>query len=269
MKNYSYFSIIRKTTLQILDIFNDIQVKRYDKNGNVIKVIGNVPLRFGPKSKIWNWIEQKNFDVVLPAISVYFSGIEYDTERVAGIQGRVLGNPNYTSGIYSKIDKPVPYDLLYKVTIWTKYYEDLNQILENVLPYFQPFVYITIKEPVTKDLLNFRVDLEGISSGSNEDYSVEDRRVISWDLSIRVKALLFKFIDTDAGKLIKTIYVHWWGRDATAVYSNIDGTEYTVLSSPKIGSAEDIAMSVTRGIDYDGGILDWEYSIYEPGDKYQ
>jgi hypothetical protein len=258
----------------VLDIFNEQMVRRYDSSGNVVKTIGKVPVRFGPKEKWWHeW--SKHFDRVLPAISVYFTGIEFDNERNAGIHSRHIGSPNYDTGLYSKLEKPAPYDLLYTATIWARYNEDINQILENILPYFQPYVFITIAEPVTGDYLNVRVELEGVTNNSNTEYGHEEHRIISWDLNIRAKTWLFKA--EEIGDLIKRVYVHWWGYDSTVVYSNIDGTGYQMVkpSSKFITGrrggnrwAADIALSVTTGLDYAGGVLDWEYRIWEPGDRW-
>lgn len=272
--SYSHFNLIRHTTIQILDLLNGQTVKRYDKNGNVVKQISRVPVRFGPKAK-WHHMWEKSFDRILPAISVYFSGIEFDSERNAGIHSRHLGSPNYTTGLYSKLDKPAPYDLLYLVTLWARYNEDINQILENILPYFRPYVFVTIDEPITGDYLNVRVEMESVTNNSNTEYTHEEARVISWDIGLRAKTWLFKAETT--GDLIKKVYVHWWGYDSTRVYSNIDGTSYQMVQpSPKVHSgrrgggrwAQDIALSITEGISYTGGVLDFDYDIFEPGSRW-
>jgi len=266
MKAYAYFYAIRNTTIQFLDLFNDIQVRRYDKNGNVIKTIGKVPLRYGPKSKIWNWIQQKQFDPVLPAISVFMTGIAYDPDRQSGAHARCVVDPNFISGLFTRIPKPAPYNVTYKVTIWSKYQEDLNQILENVLPHFRPFVYITLTGPTNGDFINLRTDLDSASPTGNEEYSVEDRRIITWDLEFTVRTWIFRGIDTNSN-LIKKIYIDYFGHDSTVVHS-VDGTTITIITgNDQFRESQHIAKTVTEGLDISGGVLDWEYSIYEPGDK--
>ena len=270
MKSYGYYKVIRNTTLQILDLFNDITVKRYSKDGSIEKIIGKVPIRFGPKDKLWNWVKQKDWDVVLPRLSLFFKGISLDPNRLKGLHTKVIGTPDYGEGTYSAVEKVTPYSFDYQLTVWCKFYEDLNQILENLLPWFSPFVPITIKSPGEDKLLNFKVSLTGASNNTSDHYSTNDRRLIVWDLSFKVQALLFGAIDPDDNKLIKKAYTHWWGKDSTASYSNIDGTSYyqVQLSGKENRNYEDVALGVTTGIDYTAGVLDWEYAIYEPGSKY-
>lgn len=265
MKNYVYFHTLRDTLIQFLDQFNNITVKRYDETGTVIKTIGKVPLRVGPKSKIWNFLEQRDFDVVLPTISVHISGITFDAERHAGATTSQIINPDYGGGLYTKVERPTPYNVSYKMTLWAKYIEDMNQILENILPFFTPYTFITITGPSSGDFLNLKCALENASQTTGEDYGVEERRVLTWDLEFVVSTWLYKVAEENQN-LIKKIYAHYWGYDATVVYSNIDGTVYTVDSAKGAFNSQNIEKTVDWGNSKTGGVLDWDYGVYSPGD---
>ena len=48
MKNYYYYQAFRKTTVQFLDLFNDIKIRRYDRGGNFVKYV-EVPVKYSDK----------------------------------------------------------------------------------------------------------------------------------------------------------------------------------------------------------------------------
>ena len=80
MKNYYYYEVFRKTVTQFLDIFNDINIKRYDDSGCFLKNV-NVPLKYAPKEKIWYWLNERKQDETLPIMAVTMQGVEYSLER--------------------------------------------------------------------------------------------------------------------------------------------------------------------------------------------
>ena len=52
MENYFYFSSLRKTILQFLDMFNNINIAKYDSDGTIIKYV-KVPIKLAPKQKFY------------------------------------------------------------------------------------------------------------------------------------------------------------------------------------------------------------------------
>ena len=84
--DYFYNQTLRKMTIAFGQIFNNIQIKRKDSNGNVVQSI-RVPLAYAPKEKFLTRLDQqpnlndRQFAVTLPRLSFEITGLSYDGER--------------------------------------------------------------------------------------------------------------------------------------------------------------------------------------------
>ena len=87
---------------------------------------------------------------------------------------------------------PVPYNMAFELSIMTKLNDDALQIIEQILPYFQPSYNVTVQMvgeinekrdiPIILDSVNFTDDYEG-------DYST--RRALIYTLRFTAKTYLF------------------------------------------------------------------------------
>ena len=147
---YFYNESMRRMTIGFGQIFNNIQIKRKDSSGNVVQSI-RVPLAYAPKEKFLARLDQqanlneREFSVTLPRMSFEISGIQYDSSRKltrvqkyktvkSGIDGKVM-NFNYV---------PVPYNVSYNLYSFTASAEAGLQIVEQILPFFQPDFTVTV-----------------------------------------------------------------------------------------------------------------------------
>ena len=84
--DYFYNQTMRRMTIAFGQIFNNIQIKRKDSNGNVVQSI-RVPLAYAPKEKFLTRLDQqpnlndRQFAVTLPRLSFEITGLSYDGER--------------------------------------------------------------------------------------------------------------------------------------------------------------------------------------------
>jgi len=148
--NYFYNESMRRMTIAFGQIFNNIQIKRKDSSDNVIQSI-RVPLAYAPKEKFLVRLDQqaslenREFAITLPRMGFEITGISYDGSRKltriqkyktvkTGAEGKVL-NYNYT---------PVPYNISYGLYVFTATAESGLQIIEQILPYFQPDYTVTV-----------------------------------------------------------------------------------------------------------------------------
>ena len=70
--------------------FNDIFIKRYDKDKNVIDTIP-VSFVYGPKQRVLEDINNPSKNIILPAVNVSVSSIQRDNDRVFNkIQGHYI-----------------------------------------------------------------------------------------------------------------------------------------------------------------------------------
>jgi hypothetical protein len=148
--NYFYNESMRRMTIAFGQIFNNIQIKRKDSTGTVIQSIP-VPLAYAPKEKFLVRLDQqasldnREFAITLPRMGFEITGISYDGSRKltrvqkyktvkTGAEGKIL-NYNYT---------PVPYNISYGLYVFTATAESGLQIIEQILPYFQPDYTVTV-----------------------------------------------------------------------------------------------------------------------------
>ena len=148
MFEYFYHEILRRTIISFGSLFNGIEIKHLDSSGNVDDVI-KVPLAYGPTQKFLARLEQsadlnKPTAITLPRMSFEFTGLQYDGTR------KVTTTQTFKSqsvGIATAIRKtymPVPYNMSFELSIFTKLNDDMLQIVEQILPYFQPAYTLSV-----------------------------------------------------------------------------------------------------------------------------
>ena len=170
---YYYHEIIRKTVVSFGTLFNNIYVKHKDGNDAQLSEI-KVPLAYGPAQKFLARIEQqaelnKAVTMTLPRMSFEMNNISYDpTRKVSVTQTFKTTDDNNR---IKKVFMPVPYNLGFELNIMTKLNDDALQIVEQILPYFQPAFNITVELvdsigekrdiPIVLDIISFQDDYEG------------------------------------------------------------------------------------------------------------
>ena len=200
---YFYNESMRRMTVAFGQLFNKIQVKRTDSSGNVVQTLA-VPLAYAPKEKFLTRLDQqpnleeREFSITLPRMSFEISGIQYDGARkLTRIQkyktvktdkeGKVM-NYNYT---------PVPYNISYTLNIFTATAVSGLQIVEQILPFFQPDYTVTV---IAVPELDIKRDVPIILNDVNyeDSYSCDytTRRAVIYTLNFTAKYYLFGLATT-------------------------------------------------------------------------
>ena len=164
MFEYFYNEIFRKTIISFGTLFNDITIKQTD---STVKV----PLAYGPTQKFLARLEEspdlnKRTAMTLPRMSFEFTGLTYDSSRkVTTTQQITVKDP--TTGQGSKTKKaymPVPYNMQFELSVMTKLNDDALQIVEQILPYFQPSYNLTVQLVETiKEKRDIPIVLENVT----------------------------------------------------------------------------------------------------------
>ena len=193
---YFYHEIIRKTVVSFGTLFNQIYVKHDDANGNVESEI-KVPLAYGPAQKFLARLEQqadlnRAVQITLPRMSFEMNSISYDPTRKVSVT-QTFKAVDDNSRI-KKVYMPVPYNLGFELNILTKLNDDALQIVEQILPYFQPSFNITVELvdsigekrdiPVVLDNISFQDDYEG-------DFST--RRALIYTYNLQQKHICWSY----------------------------------------------------------------------------
>ena len=145
-----YHETTRKVVVAFGTVFNDIHLVRKDNGGNIIQSM-KVPLAYGPKQKFLSRIREdadltKQVAVTLPRIGFEIQGLTYDPTRKLN---RVQQFKKIKSGKSKQLDTqymPVPYNIEFQLYVMAKQSDDALQIVEQILPYFQPDYTVTIND---------------------------------------------------------------------------------------------------------------------------
>jgi len=239
---YFYNEGLRKLTIGFGTIFNNVQVKKMSSAGDSTIQSVRVPLAYGPKEKFLVRLDQqanldsREFAVVLPRMSFEITGINYDaTRKLTRVQkyktvktgSNSILNINYT---------PVPYNINYNLNVFTATAENGLQIVEQILPFFQPDYTITLN--VLPDM-NIKRDvpiiLNNVTYEDTYNGDFTTRRSVIYTLSFTAKTYLYGPASTQ--KVIRTVQ--------SDIYTDVDLTNkareerITVVPNPTSADADD------------------------------
>lgn len=236
---YFYHQIIRKTIVAFGTIFNNIYIRHENSSGEIVDET-KVGIAYGPMQKFLAKIQQqaqlnKPIALTLPRMSFEMISIQYDSTRKANItQSFKALDGNNLKRVYM----PVPYNIGFQLSIFTKLNDDALQIIEQILPYFQPSFNLTIdlidsigekKDiPVVLDNISFQDDYEG-------DFTT--RRALIYTLNFTAKTYLFGPIADTTDSLIRKVQVDYYSSTDTS--SAKREMRYTVTPDPIDAGPED------------------------------
>ena len=260
MFEYFYNEILRKTVIAFGSLFNDISIKHTNNSNQVISTI-KVPLAYGPTQKFLARLEQspdlnKPIQITLPRMSFEFTGLTYDSSRKASTTQTFTSTSQSDGKVIKKTYMPVPYNMQFELAIMAKLNDDALQIVEQILPYFQPSYNLTVE---LVDEINEKRDipivLENITFQDDYEGNFTTRRVLIYTLRFTAKTYLFGPTQTATKDIIKKTTVSYISGDTTStptrevVYSvepraikNYTGNIVTNLS--KDITTEDIIIQV-------------------------
>ncbi len=236
---YFYHEIIRKTVIAFGTLFNEVHVRHQDATGKDISNI-KVPISYGPKQKFLARIQQqpdlnKAVQITLPRMSFEVNNIQYDPSRKAGITQTFKAQEGAK---LKKVFMPVPYNLGFELNILTKLQDDSMQILEQILPFFQPGFTLTIDlaksigekrdVPMVLDSITFSDDYEG---------NFETRRALIYTLNFTAKTYMFGPIADSTEGLIRKVQVDYYSDSNTQTAKREQ--RYTVKATAKKDYNED------------------------------
>ena len=110
-----------------------------------------------------------------------------------------------------KVFMPVPYNIGFQLSIMTKLNDDMLQIIEQILPTFQPNFTLTINLISSiGEKKDVPVVLEGIGMEDNYEGNYTERRALVYTLNFTAKTYLFGPIADSTDGLIKKVQVDYY-----------------------------------------------------------
>lgn len=151
---FAYDGQIRRFVIQFIRMLSNFQVE-FGKDGNGVRALQTIPVYYGDVSRQAAMILRGNSENTLnavPAMAVYIAGLTYDRDRlqnpyhesVVTVRERTFDESTQAygrtqDGMYT-VERlmPAPYKLTMKCSVWTSNTEQKHQILEQLVPLFNP-----------------------------------------------------------------------------------------------------------------------------------
>ena len=245
--NYFYNETIRKTVIAFGTLFNDIKIKKFGSDGKTISQI-KVPIAYGPMQRFLARIEQQtNFDdnvaITLPRISFELTSYSYDPTRKASPITKFTGKGS-TKLKHKKIFLPVPYEIGFRLSFAAKLQDDSLQILEQILPHFQPSFSVTVNmlEGV-EEKRDIPFTLANVAFSDEYEGDFSTRRFIQYDLDFIAKTYFYSEVPTDESGVIKKVQVDY----STAIRAP-RAQRYTVVPQAVKDYNDDTATTITAEV---------------------
>ena len=198
--DYFYHESLRKIIIAFGTIFNNIHIHRKDSNGNVVQSL-KVPLAYSPKEKFIARLDQqpdlvqdRRVAVTLPRMGFEISGLSYDPSRKLNRMGQVKKvRSTATDGkVMNKQFNPVPYNISMNLYSFTSSAEGGLQIVEQILPFFQPDYTVTIRAIPTMNIVrDVPIVLNSVNYEDTYSGNFETRRAVIYTLNFTAKTYLY------------------------------------------------------------------------------
>jgi hypothetical protein len=258
---YFYHQLTRKYVILFGNMFNNILIKRVNKNTGVEIERFKVPIVYAPKEKYYARLRadpdlERPIQVVLPRMSFELVGFTYDASRKQNslLRSGVAAN-TATRGATQYMG--VPYDLSFDLQIYARNVDDGTHIIEQILPYFNPDYTVTVNTiPALGFLKDVPIILNNVSNVIEHEGNFDAVRFVSWTLNFTMKANYYGPVQTP--KIIRKVLANIYN-DPSLKAGNIVRVN---VSNPAANGDFKIDDIVYQGSNYNtadayGFVLEW------------
>ena len=237
-----YHETVRNVIVAFGTMFNNIQIVRKDNNGVVTQTM-KVPLAYGPKQKFLTRLDQdpslsSATAITLPRLGFEIGALSYDSARKLN-RVQKFKKVKSSSSDANKLDTqymPVPYNMDITLYAMAKNSDDALQIVEQILPFFQPDYTLTLNDMADMGIKrDVPIILNDVGYEDNYQGDFETRRAIIYTMGFTTKFYLYGPVTSSS--VIKTVQVDQYS-DLPAVTPTRE-QRYTVTPNPVAADADD------------------------------
>ncbi len=237
-----YHETVRNVIVAFGTMFNNINIVRKDNNGTITQSM-KVPLAYGPKQK---WLTRLDTDpslasavaITLPRLGFEIGSLTYDATRKLN-RVQKFKKVKSSSSNANKLDTqfmPVPYNMDITLYAMAKNSDDALQIVEQILPFFQPDYTLTLNDMADMGIKrDVPIILNDVSYEDNYQGDFESRRAIIYTMGFTTKFYLYGPVTSSS--VIKTVQVDQY-TDLPAVTPTRE-QRYSVTPNPVSADADD------------------------------
>jgi hypothetical protein len=193
-------SSIWATTVSFCSLFEDIEVRNYtERYGSDFNRRLKVDVTLDMKERLQHKLlagghkKMEQADTRLPRISIQIANVVPDVERYSGKNMKRIITESADQQIIDV--QPFPINIDYTVSVWAKYFEHYAQIVENIIPWFDPYVVVGIKERNFNIEREVKVSLNSISQNAQFELEGGSARLIRGDLGFSVETYAYKSLN--------------------------------------------------------------------------
>jgi len=220
MFEYFYHEILRRTIVSFGSLFNNITIKHTNSSDEVVSSM-KVPLAYGPTQKFLARLEQvpnlnSPVQMTLPRMSFEFAGLNYDPGRKVTTTQTFLSAVTTDKTKPRKAYMPVPYNMSFELSVMTKLNDDMLQIIEQILPYFQPAYTLSVDLVETiGEKRDVPIVLEGISMQDDYEGDYSTRRALIYTFRFTAKTYLFGPVSDVTKDIVQKVSIGYIAGDRT------------------------------------------------------
>lgn len=241
---YYYHEHTRRAVAVFGTLFNDLVIVKRD--GATVKV----PLSYGPREKFLARIKNEQFledpklAIKLPRMSFEITDLSYD-ESTRLTRGTKYSIPGSTVRDRKSMFYPSTYRLSFELSIIARHTDDALQILEQILPYFQPEYTVTVNEVDNNFKSDMPFTLTGVSLSDDYEGDFTSRRSLIYTLSFETRIKYYGPLSADES-IIRSTKVNISDRDMTSSGEPYSSQRITI--TPESAGPDD---SYTFDVTYD------------------
>ena len=197
--SHFYNEGIRRLTIGFGQLFNNVIVQNKSSTGAVTKRY-RVPLAYAPKEKFLVRLEQqanlqsdREVAVTLPRMGFEITGLSYDASRKINKMQKIIRVKNSEDGKKMNYNRaPVPYNINFNLYSFTATAENGLQIIEQILPWFQPEYTVTMNVIPELDIKrDIPIILNSVNYEDTYNGEFTQRRAVIYTLSFTAKTYLY------------------------------------------------------------------------------
>ena len=190
---------LRKLTIAFGQLFNNIVIQNTSSTGAVTKRI-RVPLAYAPKEKFIVRLEQqanlqsdREVAITLPRLGFEITGLTYDASRKINKMQKLRRVKTSEEGKKLNYNyAPVPYNINFSLYSFTATAENGLQIIEQILPFFQPEYTVTMNVvPELEIKRDIPIVLNNVSYEDTYNGEFTQRRAVIYTLAFTAKTYLY------------------------------------------------------------------------------
>jgi hypothetical protein len=218
-----YNQHIRKGIIAFGTLFNDINIERKNSAGAVAQAL-RVPLSYSTKQKFMTRIARVadsttrgEVALTLPRMGFEINGLDYDPARkVQPIQKtKTVGIGDDTNTV-RQVFASAPWNMNLALYIFAKNQDDGLQILEQVLPYFNPDFNVTINDlPEMGIKRDLKITLDNVNYEDEYEGEYANRLSVVWTLNFTMRLNFYSHVSN--AQVIKTAIANIFNETGTAL----------------------------------------------------